>query len=96
MPPDLKRYAEQNYIQLLTHHDCTNILPKGTTRELLGTGDKGAGLLIDSSETKDGLRGDIKPRWVIKYTALVRDRGVLEDKGYFAMAELDEHTVNGI
>ena len=94
VPSDLKQYADQNHIQLLTHHDCTNILPSGTTRELLGTGEKGAGLLVDPSDGTHGLQGDIQPRWVIKYTAIVRDRGVLEDKGYFAMAELNDHESN--
>lgn len=36
----------------------------------------------------EGLRGDIEPQWVVKYTAVVRDRGVIENKGYFAMAEI--------
>jgi glutamate--cysteine ligase regulatory subunit len=38
----------------------------------------------------EGLKGDVEPQWVIKYTAVVRDRGVVENKGYFAGAELNE------
>ncbi|KXL51089.1 hypothetical protein M433DRAFT_74062 [Acidomyces richmondensis BFW] len=34
------------------------------------------------------LRGDITPQWVIKYTAVVKNRGVVESKGYFALAVL--------
>ena len=41
-------------------------------------------------EGGEGIKGDIKPQWVIKYTAVVHDRGVIEDKGYFAMAEVQE------
>ena len=70
------------------------ILPQGTLRELLGPGIRGAGILAsesggDDEEYEGGLlKGEIIPEWVIKYTAVVRDRGVIENKGYFAGAEL--------
>lgn len=88
VPKPLILYAKQEKIELLTHSDCTNILPRGTIRELLGTGAKGAGVLVGPTDTAEGLEGDIKPQWVVKYTAVVRDRGVIENKGYFAMAEV--------
>jgi len=84
VPKSLILYAKQENIELLTHNDCTNILPKGTVRELLGSGDQGAHLLAGLEE----LSGEVEPQWVVKYTAVVRDRGVIENKGYFAMAEL--------
>ena len=90
VPKPLIDYAKQERIELLTHNDCTNILPSGTIRELLGTGDKGAGVLVGPEGKEEGLKGDITPQWVIKYTAVVRDRGVIENKGYFAMAEIRE------
>lgn len=37
-----------------------------------------------------GLHGEVHPQWVVKYTAVVKDRGVVENKGYFAVAELTE------
>lgn len=86
VPKPLILYAKQEKIELLTHNDCTNILPSGTLRELLGTSEKGAGVLAGAGEASDGLQGDIQPQWVVKYTAVVRDRGVIENKGYFAMA----------
>jgi len=90
VPKSLILYAKQEKIELLTHNDCTNILPKGTIRELLGPGEHGAGLLLDSQDSDtEVLREEIEPQWVTKYTAVVRDRGVIENKGYFAMAELD-------
>lgn len=89
VPKNLILYAKQEKIQLLTHNDCTDILPRGTTRELLGPGDKGAGILAASSDaTEGGLQGDVEPQWVVKYTAVVKDRGVIENKGYFALAEV--------
>ena len=87
VPKSLILFAKQEKIQLLTHNDCTNILPSGTIRELLGDGEKGAAVL-QGSDGSDDLSGDIKPQWVVKYTAVVRDRGVIENKGYFAMADI--------
>ena len=89
VPKSLILYAKQEKIELLTHNDCTNILPKGTMRELLGRGENGAGLLADLATGSEGPRGDIEPQWVAKYTAVVRDRGVIENKGYFAMADIN-------
>lgn len=82
VPPPLATFAKKNHIELLTHNDCTNVLPSGTLRELLGQ--KGAGVL----GAKGGLEGDLQPSWVIKYTAVVKERGVIENKGYFAAASL--------
>lgn len=89
VPKSLILYAKQEKISLLTHNDCTNILPCGTTRELLGPGPNGAGVLAATSNSHDGgLEGDIEPQWVVKYTAVVKDRGVIENKGYFALAQV--------
>lgn len=88
VPSSLIQYAKQEKIELLTHNDCTNILPPGTLRELLGAGKHGAGVLAGPEEDSWGLKGEIEPQWVVRYTAVVRDRGVIENKGYFAMAKL--------
>jgi glutamate--cysteine ligase regulatory subunit len=88
VPPPLVELAKKHNIELLVHTDCTDVLPKGTLRELLGQGPQGAGVLADAGSNAAGLQGDLIPQWVIKYTAVVRDRGVIENKGYFAGAEL--------
>jgi glutamate--cysteine ligase regulatory subunit len=90
VPPPLLKLAKREEIELLTHNDCTDILPSGTLRELLGQGARGAGVLSESKRGIDGMKGELTPDWVIKYTAVVRDRGVIENKGYFAVAELKE------
>jgi glutamate--cysteine ligase regulatory subunit len=90
VPPPLLKLAKLERIELLTHNDCTDILPSGTLRELLGQGVRGAGVLSESKRGLDGMKGDLTPKWVVKYTAVVRDRGVIENKGYFAVAELKE------
>ena len=89
VPKSLILFAKREKIELLTHNDCTNVLPSGTVRELLGPGENGAGVLADS-EGSGGLKGGVEPQWVVKYTAVVRDRGVIESKGYFAMAEIKD------
>lgn len=91
VPPPLVSLAKEREIELLVHGDCTDVLPEGTLRELLGPGVRGAGVLADpAGGVEEGLRGDLTPQWVVKYTAVVRDRGVIENKGYFAGAELVE------
>ncbi|KAM7200116.1 glutamate-cysteine ligase modifier subunit [Rhypophila sp. PSN 637] len=91
VPPPLIKLAKAEGIELLVHSDTTDILSKGTLRELLGPGLQGAGILADpGSETSKGLKGELTPQWVVKYTAVVRDRGVIENKGYFASAGLAE------
>jgi glutamate--cysteine ligase regulatory subunit len=89
VPPPLVKLAKEQGIELLVHNDSTDVLPKGTLRELLGQGPRGAGVLVEG-QASGGLRGDLTPQWVIKYTAVVRDRGVIENKGYFAGAVLQE------
>lgn len=86
VPRSLIMYAKQEKIELMTHNDSTNILPKGTIRELLGDGEGGAGVLC--TDPSGALCGEVEPQWVVKYTAVVKDRGVVENKGYFAMAKL--------
>lgn len=92
VPKPLILYAKKEGVELLTHNDCTNILPRGTTRELLGSKKGGAGILAEPGDShdapEDALRGDVEPQWVMKYTAVVKNRGVIENKGYFALAEL--------
>ncbi|KAJ8117742.1 hypothetical protein ONZ43_g4137 [Nemania bipapillata] len=88
VPPPLVKLAKSEGIELLTHGDCTDILPSGTLRELLGHGAQGAGVLADDEHAQNGLQGNLIPEWVVKYTAFVNYRGVIENKGYFAGAEL--------
>lgn len=89
VPPPLVKLAKEQGIDLLVHSDCTDILSRGALRELLGQGLQGAGLLAEEG-SPEGLRGELTPQWVVKYTAVVRDRGVIENKGYFASADLEE------
>ncbi|KAF2721899.1 hypothetical protein K431DRAFT_293799 [Polychaeton citri CBS 116435] len=106
VPKPLLALGRREKVELLVHNDCSNILPKGTVRELLGPGPVGAGVLASGAKTGDkrkslhgeglrngtlvgeGVKGEVLPQWVVKYTAVIHNRGVVEDKGYFAMAEI--------
>ena len=88
VPKALILYAKQEKIELLTHNDCTDILPKGTIRELLEPLTRQVNGNLAGDGITASLKGEIEPQWVVKYTAVVSDRGVIENKGYFAMAEV--------
>jgi len=77
VPKPLILYAKERNIELLTHNDCTNILPAKTLRELV----------VDEFGLFEP-DAVVAPQWVVKYTAVVRSRGVVENKGYIAMAEV--------
>lgn len=107
VPRDLLKLAKDKGVELLVHNDCSNILPRGTLRELLSTAPDGAGVLAPSAKAGDkrkslhgetqtnganghaALEGEVQPQWVVKYTAVVKNRGIVENKGYFACAELE-------
>ena len=48
VPPPLTDLARAEGIELLTHSDCTDVLPSGTLRELLGQGPGGAGVASEN------------------------------------------------
>lgn len=63
VPRDLLALAKEKGVELLVHNDCSNILPRGTLRELLGPGPDGAGVLAPSAKAGDkrkSLHGESK------------------------------------
>ena len=62
-------------IQLVAHSDRKDVLPQ---RTLPGLMDEFKGKLPKGVKEGEGLRA----KWALKYTTLIRDRGVLADKGY--------------
>lgn len=83
VPKPLIVYAKEKGIELLTHNDCWELLAEteleGVLREELGEGWRGEG----DAEGKRAV-----PLWVVKYTAVVRSRGVVENKGYVVLCVL--------
>ena len=100
VPKNLLALAKSEGIDLLVHNDTSNILPgpgekgAGVLAEPTKTGEKRKSFHGEESQRTDseaiGLKGEVQPLWVVKYTAVVKNRGVVENKGYFAVAELTE------
>jgi glutamate--cysteine ligase regulatory subunit len=69
VPHHLLEFAKTAGIRLMPHMDKDNPLPKETLQEVLDD----LGISEQVAEM----------RWVVKYTAIVKERGVLQNKGYF-------------
>ncbi|KAG0010561.1 hypothetical protein BGZ80_001382, partial [Entomortierella chlamydospora] len=70
LPKDLIEYSKVEGIELLTHGDSTNILPKATLASLLQPH------LPTASDST------LAPNFVLKYSALLSGRGLITRKGY--------------
>ena len=68
VPRDLLEFAKHNNIMLMPHMDQDNPVPKETLQDIL-----------DDLEVKESVT---EMRWVVKYTAIVKERGVIQNKGY--------------
>lgn len=74
IPDNLKNFASSNDIQLLMHSDRKEILPSDDLRDVLAK----------VSHEKDG--EGWTPSWVVRYSSLVKGRGVIKSKGYMLKA----------
>ncbi|KAL1917871.1 uncharacterized protein VTP21DRAFT_3705 [Calcarisporiella thermophila] len=72
-PKDLIRFARERDIELLSHSDHNDILPTHTLNTILT--EHG----ISSEET-------LVPRWVVRYSIMIRCRGIIADRGYIVKA----------
>ncbi|XP_069593752.1 glutamate--cysteine ligase regulatory subunit [Ranitomeya imitator] len=75
MPPDLTAFAKQLDIQLLTHSDSKEILSEESFQDALKEGIQGAQV--------DGW----SPEWVLRYSVIVKTRGIIKSKGYIIQAQ---------
>ncbi|KAG0309389.1 hypothetical protein BGZ98_002895 [Dissophora globulifera] len=73
LPRDLISYAKEQRIELLTHGDSTNILPKDTFATLLQP------YLPVAAES-------LAPSFVLKYSVFITNRGLVTKKGYIVKA----------
>ena len=75
MPGDLLEFSKQEQIKLMPHMDEDNPLPIETLQEVL-----------EELQVKERVT---EMQWVVKYTAVVKKRGIVDNKGYpFTMNEL--------
>ncbi|XP_069783461.1 glutamate--cysteine ligase regulatory subunit-like [Narcine bancroftii] len=75
IPPELTTFASENNIQLLTHNDPTDIFPVGLFQETLG------------AILQDPATSECTPQWILRYSAIIKHRGVIKSKGYLIKAE---------
>uniref|UniRef100_UPI00398F58DD glutamate--cysteine ligase regulatory subunit-like isoform X2 n=1 Tax=Pristiophorus japonicus TaxID=55135 RepID=UPI00398F58DD len=75
IPPDLAAFANKNNIKLLTHNDPIDILPVGSFQEAL------------RDSLRDPHAHQWEPRWILRYSAIIKHRGIIKSKGYVVHAE---------
>lgn len=76
VPLPMVAFAHDEKIELLAHNDCTQIMPGRALATLL-------------DEFYPLHEHPVHGEWVAKYTAVSRDRGVVESKGYLVSALVD-------
>ena len=69
VPNDLLEFSKYAGIKLISHLDEDDPL---STEDLQS--------ILDQLQVRERVR---QMRWVVKYTAVVKDRGVVDNKGYF-------------
>ena len=82
IPRQLETLARDEAIELLTHADCSDLLPPATFSALLdGVADR---LPTALRQTRDGrfVSRPFAAEWVLKYTIVHRERMSVVDKGY--------------
>lgn len=70
IPPEMQAFAKEKDIQLLTHNDPKELLPQDRLDELLSQ------LHIANDQSS------LNPLWIVRYSALVKCRGVIQNKGF--------------
>lgn len=74
MPPDLTAFAKDFDIQLLTHNDPKELMSAAAFQEALQEG------------SPDLDMADWRLEWVLRYSIIVKSRGIIKAKGYLVSA----------
>ncbi|CAL1593713.1 unnamed protein product [Knipowitschia caucasica] len=74
MPPDLTAFAKEFDIQLLTHNDAKELMSAAAFQQALQEG------------TQDLSVADWRLEWVLRYSIIVKSRGIIKSKGYLVSA----------
>ncbi|RXM28798.1 Glutamate--cysteine ligase regulatory subunit [Acipenser ruthenus] len=75
MPPDLTAFAKEYDIQLLTHNDTKELITETSFQESVSEG------------VKDAVVADWSLEWVLRYSIIVKSRGIIKSKGYLVQAK---------
>lgn len=79
---EFDQYCTRMGIQLVAHSDRKDVLPQRTLPGLMDE-------FADKLPVKPEPGRRLKPKWALKYTTLIRDRGVLAAKGYIVYVSTD-------
>lgn len=74
MPPDLTAFAKEFDIQLLTHNDPKELMSAAAFQQALQEG------------TQELSVADWRLEWVLRYSIIVKSRGIIKSKGYLVSA----------
>ncbi|EPQ64099.1 hypothetical protein BGT96224_651, partial [Blumeria graminis f. sp. tritici 96224] len=86
----LLKLAKREKLELFTHQDCSDMMPRDSLVWLLGNGRGEGDILSKINQCLSNELSELSPKWVVKYTAVIKERGVIENKGYFALASITE------
>ncbi|XP_077880818.1 glutamate--cysteine ligase regulatory subunit [Ictidomys tridecemlineatus] len=75
MPPDITAFAKQFDIQLLTHNDPKELLSEASFQEAL------------QESIPDIQAHEWVPLWLLRYSVIVKSRGIIKSKGYILQAK---------
>ncbi|KAA0714222.1 Glutamate--cysteine ligase regulatory subunit GCS light chain [Triplophysa tibetana] len=75
MPQDLTAFAKEFDIQLLTHNDSKELISAACFQEAV------------QESSKDLLVADWSLEWVLRYSIIVKSRGIIKSKGYIVHAK---------
>ncbi|XP_063284426.1 glutamate--cysteine ligase regulatory subunit [Pelobates fuscus] len=84
MPPDLTAFAKEFDIQLLTHSDPKELLSKEMFQEALREG------------TEECQVSEWSPMWILRYSVIVKTRGIIKSKGYILQAQRKPPSTNSL
>ncbi|XP_028856154.1 glutamate--cysteine ligase regulatory subunit [Denticeps clupeoides] len=75
MPPDLTAFAKEFDIQLLTHNDPKELISTAAFQQAV------------QESTQDLQVVDWQLEWVLRYSIIVKSRGIIKSKGYLVHAK---------
>ncbi|XP_019752121.1 glutamate--cysteine ligase regulatory subunit [Hippocampus comes] len=78
MPPELTAFAKEFDIQLLTHNDPAELISAATFREAMQEG------------TQHVATDDWRLEWLLRYSIIVKSRGIIKAMGYLFSARKAE------
>ncbi|XP_077464166.1 glutamate--cysteine ligase regulatory subunit [Stigmatopora argus] len=78
MPPELTAFAKEFDIQLLTHNDPTELISAATFQEAMREG------------TQNASTDQWKLEWLLRYSIIVKSRGIIKAMGYMFSARKAE------